>query len=690
MWKKLILFICILLSVSLVDATLNTGQLKAYYSFEGNANDNATGQKHGRLVNSPVWNSTCVEGGCYKCDGSDDVIIFGDVLDTYGANYTISYWVKYDSPSSNGEHYALDMVDNSAPYFRHSWSTDIGKFLRFQGWTDWVYGSAVNIWQFYVININASGLTYNVYHNGTWKVDKIFTLQTAYGNKNFTICASSYSTGTDSFFNGYVDEVGIWNGSLTYQDIQDLYNHPVYPFASNSSAGIQPSLTLSTTFVNNQTINYTRYVQSNLLNVTFTGASVNNSNIYNCDFYNSTAKFITNNSLNLANNNLNVIYIQSNYESWFNLTINCYNENASNNLSRMIYFDTYRPQINISSTFVNNSEYYDSVNLSYQVNFTDTNLFAFNHTITCGGTIKTSDYKENLSVTTYSLNVTNATSYLGINTCYINLTAWDSHTNNIPTPLNVVTGSNFFLIDNSIKISARDIKFTDNKNRIVSYFYLSNDRYKLKVTFNEKAMVHYFNISSTNRLYYRDDTGYKGHFIDFKIKRWIDFEGNNINQVVVNPIGNNEYEVIVYHDYETDEIEFESIGSLNVYSVLYIFSIIETPDLSEVLLQEISDNTFNINENLTDIKDVITMLGLIILWLGLWYLGYYAMQTGNELLSGTMIFLTLPIDIYFAYLFRETNMLGTAYIGIAMGFMFLWTIGVFILIKRKVPRFTQT
>lgn len=84
------------------------------------------------------------------------------------------------------------------------------------------------------------------------------------------------------------------------------------------------------------------------------------------------------------------------------------------------------------------------------------------------------------------------------------------------------------------------------------------------------------------------------------------------------------------------------------------------------------------------IYEVLALIPFVLLWLGLWALGYYALQTNNTLLAGTMIILTLPLDFFFSYRFQETLMLGTGFLGIAFAVMTAWTIGIFILLKRPV------
>lgn len=88
----------------------------------------------------------------------------------------------------------------------------------------------------------------------------------------------------------------------------------------------------------------------------------------------------------------------------------------------------------------------------------------------------------------------------------------------------------------------------------------------------------------------------------------------------------------------------------------------------------------NLNEV---IKTSILTFSFVFLWLGLWIFGYYAFQTANSLIGGTMIVLTVPINIYFAYFFREVLNTGTGFLGIAFTVLTAWTFGMIVLIRRK-------
>lgn len=91
-----------------------------------------------------------------------------------------------------------------------------------------------------------------------------------------------------------------------------------------------------------------------------------------------------------------------------------------------------------------------------------------------------------------------------------------------------------------------------------------------------------------------------------------------------------------------------------------------------------------INDDIENLSKVNELIAFVLLWIGLWVFGYYVFQTGNPLLGGTMIVLTIPIDLFFAYRFQETLMLATGFLGVAFTVMSAWTFGMIVFLKRKV------
>lgn len=108
---------------------------------------------------------------------------------------------------------------------------------------------------------------------------------------------------------------------------------------------------------------------------------------------------------------------------------------------------------------------------------------------------------------------------------------------------------------------------------------------------------------------------------------------------------------------------------------LYISMLIQALNVS------LYEETENLNNEISSLGNMINILAFVTLWLGLWIFGYYAIRTQNSFLGSAMIVLTLPIDIYFSYVFRELLMLGTGFIGIGFSIFAIITLGALLLIR---------
>lgn len=137
-----------------------------------------------------------------------------------------------------------------------------------------------------------------------------------------------------------------------------------------------------------------------------------------------------------------------------------------------------------------------------------------------------------------------------------------------------------------------------------------------------------------------------------------------------------------YSIYNKDNYLLEN-GNLSQYSEnIYYINFFE--NTGEYIIKLCDNSTVQINVKGSEVE----MIGFIILWLGLWIFGYYAIQSKNDIVGITMIILTIPLDIYFSYKFREVLMLGTGWIGIAMTVMAMWTFAILLTIKRSVQKTT--
>jgi hypothetical protein len=93
-----------------------------------------------------------------------------------------------------------------------------------------------------------------------------------------------------------------------------------------------------------------------------------------------------------------------------------------------------------------------------------------------------------------------------------------------------------------------------------------------------------------------------------------------------------------------------------------------------------------LNENVVDIEEGIELIAIVMLWLGLWIFGFYAVQMFNDFVGFLMITSTIPIDIYFMYRFQESLMTGTGWIGVMFGLMVMFTLASVFFIRRRTEK----
>ena len=188
-------------------------------SMNGNADDSSTGE-HGTTV---FGNTNCnVQGksgqGCYF-DGSGDYIIVDHSEMSFNQNLTVSVWVNVTN------------LPAAYTYFIHSRNVEAGLAMGLQdtgviffstgdtsfgGVGDGVFSE--NVWHHVVGTYN--GTIRSIYVDG------------AFANSNDVSNQFSLSSdirvgglNTDgNFFEGVLDEMIVWNRSLTYDEVSSLYN----------------------------------------------------------------------------------------------------------------------------------------------------------------------------------------------------------------------------------------------------------------------------------------------------------------------------------------------------------------------------------------------------------------------------------------------------------------------------------
>jgi hypothetical protein len=215
-----------------VPSYVPTTGLVGWWPFTGNANDESGNGNNG-TVNGAVLTSDRFSNvnKAYNFDGIDDYILLDSLNNIQYKPITYSIWVNADSletiiyPLGGGRviigrdqsgyydqgavmiyHYPAGGTDNEFSYY-------IGQSESHSNYTP-----PLNIWTHFVFTINAMD-SVKFYINSNL-VSQQYYPTAGNANINFLIGA-----GNGRFFwNGKLDDIGVWNRDLNQQEITDLYN----------------------------------------------------------------------------------------------------------------------------------------------------------------------------------------------------------------------------------------------------------------------------------------------------------------------------------------------------------------------------------------------------------------------------------------------------------------------------------
>jgi hypothetical protein len=227
-------------SIPQASAELNDANLLGYWNFDeasgavvGDTTDNAN---NGAITGTPVWNPTggLLEGAMDFTDNGY-VTVPGAGIDIANKSFSLSFWVKQDSADNNnyvighsndGGNNSLHIgFRNSTTFTMAFWGNDmnVGNAM-FNNTTDWMhfvctYDAATKVQTVYANVVGGGAVTQNRTATANFQ-----------GTDNFFM--GSRGDGNDQF-NGLIDEVGIWDRTLSAGEAAELYNGgtPLYFFS---------------------------------------------------------------------------------------------------------------------------------------------------------------------------------------------------------------------------------------------------------------------------------------------------------------------------------------------------------------------------------------------------------------------------------------------------------------------------
>lgn len=365
--KRLMWGLIFVLLLSSVNAAL-TDDIQHYWKMSTTADEvgGATLTETGGINHT-----TGIIGLGYDCNDGEYIDAGNITINYTSTELSFNLWVKRNAGLGGGSWTGLWSRNNGAgaprPYDVYYQGSDNTYNWFIEGTTagDRVGITANNIssGDFVMLTFTKNGTNYKIFENAVERVsdtntndiieDLAFDLRFCQRQDNVVKA------------DAVMDEVGIWNRTLTSSEVSELYNNGSgnqYPFSMPATLTINSDLVNNTMlFAENLTINY---------NGTFT----NTNDLFNCTL-------LVNSAVNQTSNNVNLSQQQSFFldfgmrEEQITLGLSCLNEDISATDDGYKYnVDSFLPRI--MTSFVNNSQFtlVLSPTLTLDINFTNDNL----------------------------------------------------------------------------------------------------------------------------------------------------------------------------------------------------------------------------------------------------------------------------------------------------------------------------
>ncbi|MFK8038626.1 MAG: LamG-like jellyroll fold domain-containing protein [Crocinitomicaceae bacterium] len=223
--QVLLFFLCITTFINAqIPAYVPVNGLKSYWPFSGNPNDISSNASHltnsgAVLVNDRFGNPN----SAYSFNGTNQYLTKTSPSFTFAAtdDFTVSVWI---SKASNAG--GVAMMNGSSASGNFIWllqggSTNMtfGTNKQQSAWTFIPAAYTINTWDHYVGVYQSGSMTF--YKNGV--VQSTGTMN----HPNITSANLPFFVGrgiNGSYFNGSIDDLGVWDRALTACEISDLYN----------------------------------------------------------------------------------------------------------------------------------------------------------------------------------------------------------------------------------------------------------------------------------------------------------------------------------------------------------------------------------------------------------------------------------------------------------------------------------
>lgn len=210
-----------------------TDNLVAYYKLDetsGSTSIDSTGTNNSTNYNASV-NQTGKIDKAYSFNGSSAYLQSSSQSFTGNANYTITAWIKTDVANTYQVILSNGIESTKAGLkFKINDNNTIGADLANAAGPSSTSTISTGTW--YFVTLTKSSDTYQIYINGFTNGSSVTITSSNISVAGTQRISKDVSSGT-GYFNGLIDEIGIWTRALSSSEIAELYNSGTglsYPF----------------------------------------------------------------------------------------------------------------------------------------------------------------------------------------------------------------------------------------------------------------------------------------------------------------------------------------------------------------------------------------------------------------------------------------------------------------------------
>ena len=269
-----------------VPSYVTTNGLIGWWGFNGNAQDNSGNGNHGTVNGATLTTDRFGnQNGAYDFDGGNDLISLSNCPTSGSQSFSIFSWINTASSANRKSIISYGSNNLLGGLWLY---VEVDSLLHFD--LSWNFGPASNVqienntWH-HVGVVNNAGLIQLFVDGFASGAPQLMSPNILTGGS--TIGSSITSNGW--FFNGKIDDIGIWNRALTQQEITNLYNSQSGITIPNltSCHGDTSSVTISHPTISgvaNASLRMTynpdslTYVGFNSLNPAFNGMTISGGN----------------------------------------------------------------------------------------------------------------------------------------------------------------------------------------------------------------------------------------------------------------------------------------------------------------------------------------------------------------------------------------------------------------------------